>query len=171
MPPVQTNVIEIGRRMKARLLDLNVLADPSQILWSARRGDLPHIKGIQDLVIRPRRNQDIKSFSAGGGRYGMICIRTIDLILRTSNASGVMSSDEVWLEQHTLFEDAVLDALAECMLVDPDDSTIEYLTCPLKYLGTTEEQRETDPPTKNLWGNSVLSLECHYKPKVDVTRV
>lgn len=171
MPPVRTNIMEIGRACIARLNLLLVVEDPSQILWSARKGDLPHVKGKKDLVVRPRRGQDIKSFATGGGRYGLTCIRTIDFILRTSSALDHCATDEAWLDEHTLFEDAVLNALAEQMLVNADDDTLEYLTCPLKYLGTTEETRGAETPTKLLWGNSVISLECHFKPKLDVSQI
>lgn len=174
MPPIATNIVEIGRAVAARLNLLSVVPDPSQILWSARRGDLPHLKGQKDLILRPRRNQDIKANSGGGGRYGIVCIRVLDLILRTSNGLGDAGSDEKWIEQHTAFEDQVFNALVEQMLVVKDDlntQTQEYLTCPLKYLGTTEEVRDAQPPTANLWGNSIISLECHYKPKLDVSQV
>lgn len=164
---LRTNIVEIGRAAAARLSDLSVVASSTQIVWSGRR-EAPHFKGKKDIVIRPRRGQDIRSFEAGGQRYGMVCIRVLDIIARTSLATSDGMSDEGWLEQHTEFEDAILNALAGQMLIDKDEN--DFLTCPLKYLGTTEETKEAGP-TKNLWGNSVLSFECHYKPKLDLSQV
>lgn len=162
--------MEIGRAVVARLNLLSVVAHHSQIVWSARKGELPHFKGKKDIVVRPRRGQDLKSFELGGQRYGMTCVRTIDLIARTSYAGGDPASDEKWLEQHIDFEDAILNALAGQMLMDKDGEN-DYLTCPLHYLGTTEEARDAEPPTKLLWGSSTISFECHFKPKLNVDQV
>ena len=167
--PLQTNIMEIGRLCKARLAKLEVVASESQILFSARKADLPHIIGKMDIVIRPRRQQDIKSFELGGQRYGMILIRTIDFIMRTSYAATEASSDEAWLEQHIPLEDAVLNALAGQMLVDNDSN--DYLTCPIHYLGSTEEQSGENDPTRLLWGNSVHSFEFHFLPKLDLSQI
>lgn len=167
--PLQTNIVEIGRAVQLRLNLLVVVADPSQIIWSARKGDLPHLKGKKDLVIRPRRGQDLKSFQQGGQRYGMVCVRVIDLIMRTSYGGSEAGTDEKWYEQHVPFEDAVLNALAGQMLLDADQAY--YLTCPIEYLGTTEEQKETAVKPANLWGNSVHAFEFHFKPKLDLAQV
>jgi hypothetical protein len=167
--PLRTNIMEIGRAAIARLNLLEVVADPSQIMWSARKAELPHLKGKADLIVRPRKGQDIKAFEQGGQRYGMVCIRVIDFILRTSSALPECGTDEAWLDQHIPFEDALLNALAGQMLTDVDVN--DYLTCPIHYLGTTEEVREEDPPVKHLWGNSVLSFEFHFKPKLDVSQL
>lgn len=168
--PVPTNVLEIGRACAARLVSLSAVPDASQIKWSARKGiEVPHIKGLKDLVIRPRRGQDIKSFEKGGQRYGAVFIRVIDFILRTSYGGSEASSDEAWLEQHVPFEDDVLNALAGQMLQNTLGE--EYLTCPIHFLGATEEEREATVATTNLWGGSQMSFEFHYKPKLDLSQI
>lgn len=171
MPPIRCNIMQIGRAAIARLNLLSVVPDPSQIIWSARKGDAPHLKGDRDIVIRPRRGQDIKAFQTGGQRYGLVCIRVLDVIARTSWAGGEAGDDEEWLDQHIPLEDAILNALAGQMLTDNEDPPNDLLTAPIQYLGTTEESKDTQPPTKNLWGASVLSFEMHFKPKLDVTQL
>lgn len=171
MPPMRTNIVEIGEAVEARLNLLEAVPDPSQILWSARKGDLPHIKGKKDLVIRPRKGQDIASYAVGGGRHAMVCLRVIDVIMRTSYGGSEVASDKTWIEQHTDFEDAVLNALAGQMLPNLNNLQQEYLTAPIKYLGTTEETREEGDPSKRLWGNSVHSFEFHFKPKLDLSQL
>lgn len=163
-----TNILEIGRAVKTRLVNLEVVSDASQIVWSARRR-MPHIKGKLDIVLRPRREMQLQSFEKGGLRHGMVCVRIIDIFVRTSYAGNELSDDEMWYEQHVPVEDGVLNALAGQMLTN--GAGLDYLTCPIKYLGAMEEAKEEDVAVKNLWGDSSASFEFHFKPKVNLTQL
>ena len=164
---VQTNIFEICQAMEDRLVSLEVVGERSQIVWSARRGPMPHVKGKFDVVLRPRRGQDLRSHEQGGQRYGMVCVRVVDVFIRSSYAGSEMSSDKEWYRIHIPLEDAVLDAFAGQFLTN--SSGLYYLTCPIHYLGTLEEDKETAVPAKNLWGESAHSFEVHFKPKLDLT--
>lgn len=165
---LQTNIYEIGTAAKARLVELAVVEDASQIIWCARRV-MPHFKGKKDIVIRPRREQHLQSFEKGGQRYGMVMIRVIDFIARTSLATPEAGDDEAWYADHVPLEDGILNALAGQMLTN--DSDLDYLTCPIKFLGASEESREEDIKVKNLWGTSLWSFEFHFKPNLTLSQL
>ena len=164
--PLPTNIYEIGKAVKSRLVLLNVVKDPAQIIWSARRV-MPHIQGKLDIVLRPRRQQNI--FEKGGGRYGIVMVRIMDIFVRTSYGGTELGDDETWYAQHVPVEDALVNALATQMLTDPDGN--DYLTSSIKYLGAMEEQKEVDVGPKNLWGDSSHSFELHWKPKFDLSQM
>lgn len=163
---LQTNIVEICDAIEARLITKQVVSDASQIIWSARQA-VPHIKGKAEIVIRPRRQVSI--FAAGGGRWGTVMVRVIDIILRTSNALSEVNNDRDWFAEHVPIEDALFNALLGQMLTN--QSGLEYLTCPLNYLGTSDEAKETNVKAQNLWGDSVHSFEAHYVPKLDLSYV
>lgn len=158
---LQTNIVEICDAIEARLVARQVLPDASQIVWSARQA-ATHIKGKADIVIRPRRQ--ISIFGDGGQRYGTVMVRVVDCILRTSSALPELGNDRLWFVEHVQLEDSLINALLGQMLTNQAGE--DYLTMPIRYLGSAEEQKEQAVKAANLWGDSVHSFEIHYVPKL-----
>lgn len=156
----QATIQEIINTLIEKLVDDEVLgltADHKMLLIA--RDDIQHTYGDHDILIRPR-SQTPEESKSGGGHYGGVTVKVIEVTVRARKVVDDAADNEKWLEMIFAYENQILDSLD---LFYPEATNQDILTTePIRHLKVSDESKDKGDNTG--WGRVVIPFEVKYVP-------
>lgn len=155
--------------LKARLM--RKLNFPTERVLIVARQVVPHLQGMQDVLLWISGGIALQAYSDGAGGYDTRVRRIVHVIPRVNSNRDVKSSDEIWLTASDgilALEDAILNAL---QVKTPFDSQSNALTDePVRLINSELPQKEAQgirDAASGQWGFSTMAFEVVWMPVLD----